>query len=132
MTAETRNLNVEVEIPDPDTAVMTVGGDLDFDTSTLLNHHLANQIAHGRRHLVLDLSGLDFIDSSGLNVLVKANRETRLANDHLYLVAPAPAVRRLLEITGMSAVTPTCATVEEALAARSRTEARAAEAPAAF
>ncbi|MGR8012061.1 STAS domain-containing protein [Streptomyces hypolithicus] len=110
------NLNVEVTVHDPLTAVVTLGGELDLDTATLLHTHLATQIHHGRHHLVIDLSALDFMDSSGLNTLIKAARETRQSEGNLHLAAPTPTVRRLLDITGMSTATPLYSTVDEALA----------------
>ncbi|MEU7033888.1 MULTISPECIES: STAS domain-containing protein [unclassified Streptomyces] len=114
------NLDVEVDIRDADTAVLSVGGELDIETATLLHHHLANQVLHGRRHLVLDLSSLAFMDSSGLNVLIRAARDAREAKGDLHLVAPTPAVRRILEITGLTMTTPLHADVAEALAAAGR------------
>ncbi|MGW0562527.1 STAS domain-containing protein [Streptomyces sp. NPDC003016] len=115
MPSQEANLNVEVEIHDPGTAILAIGGELDIDTATFLHHHLANQFLHGRHHLVLDLSALQFVDSSGMNVLIKAAREAREGGGDLRLVAPAPAVRRLLELTGLSMMTPVHADIEEAL-----------------
>ncbi|MGW0469173.1 STAS domain-containing protein [Streptomyces sp. NPDC003027] len=117
MTEREANLDVEVEIRDTDTAVLAVGGELDIDTATLLHHHLANQFVHGRRHLVLDLSRLAFMDSSGLNVLIRAARDARESGGDLHLVAPTPAVRRILEITGLTMTTPLHADVAQALVA---------------
>ncbi|AVH98834.1 anti-sigma factor antagonist [Streptomyces cinereoruber] len=111
------NLDVEVEIRDADTAVVSVGGELDIETATMLHHHLANQFLHGRRHLVLDLSALDFMDSSGLNVLIRAGRDARESGGDLHLAAPTPAVRRILEITGLTMTTPLHADVADALVA---------------
>ncbi|KOX25474.1 MULTISPECIES: STAS domain-containing protein [unclassified Streptomyces] len=111
------NLDIEVEIRDADTAVVTVGGELDIETATLLHHHLANQFLHGRRHLVLDLSALDFMDSSGLNVLIRAGRDARESGGDLHLAAPTPAVRRILEITGLTMTTPLHTDVADALVA---------------
>ena len=116
MTAQQETLDVEVEIVDPGTAILVVGGELDVDTATLLHHHMANQFLHGRRHLVLDLSALTFMDSSGLNVLIKGAREARQLAGDLHLVAPTPAVSRLLEITGLNLTTPLHSDVDEALA----------------
>ncbi|MFF9909095.1 STAS domain-containing protein [Streptomyces sp. NPDC013457] len=120
MTEREVNLDVEVETVDAGTAVLTVGGELDLDTATLLHHHLANQFLHGRHQLVLDLSALSFMDSSGLNVLIRAAREAREAGGDLHLAAPAPAVRRILEITGLTMTTPLHADVAEALVAAGR------------
>ncbi|MFJ8668809.1 STAS domain-containing protein [Streptomyces sp. NPDC093600] len=117
MTEREANLDVEVEIRDTDTAVLAVGGELDNDTATLLHHHLANQFVHGRRHLVLDLSRLGFMDSSGLNILIRAARDARESGGDLHLVAPTPAVRRILEITGLTMTTPLHADVAQALVA---------------
>ncbi|MGW7431602.1 STAS domain-containing protein [Streptomyces sp. NPDC054861] len=114
------NLDVEVEILDDTTAILSVGGELDIETATLLHHHLANQFLHGRRHLVMDLSRLAFMDSSGLNVLIRAARDAREAGGDLHLVAPTPAVRRILEITGLTMTTPLHTDVAEALTAARR------------
>ncbi|MFF3327363.1 STAS domain-containing protein [Streptomyces sp. NPDC002889] len=117
MSRTETNLNIEVVVHDTDTAILTIGGELDIDTATSLHHHMANQFVHGRRHLVLDLSDLQFMDSSGLNVLIKAGREARDTAGDLHLASPTPAVRRLFEITGLSLATPVHTNVEEALAA---------------
>ncbi|MFF3315997.1 STAS domain-containing protein [Streptomyces sp. NPDC003035] len=117
MTEREVNLDVDVEIRAADTAVVSLGGELDIETATQLHHHLASQLLQGRRHLVLDLSSLDFMDSSGLNILIRAARDAREAGGDLHLVAPTPAVRRILEITGLTMTTPLHADVAEALAA---------------
>lgn len=117
MSAHTENMNVEVEVRDSATAVVTVAGELDVDTATFLHTHLANQLQHGRHHLVMDLETLEFMDSSGLRVLIQAARETHDRGGDLHIAAPTPAVRRLLELTGFSTATPVHASVEEALAA---------------
>ncbi|WSB04749.1 STAS domain-containing protein [Streptomyces sp. NBC_01794] len=116
MSSMETNLNIEVVIHDADTAILTIGGELDIDTATSLHHHMANQFLHGRRHLVLDLSDLQFMDSSGLNVLIKAGREARDTGGDVHLAAPTPIVLRLFEITGLSVAMPIHSTVDEALA----------------
>ncbi|GAA3398572.1 STAS domain-containing protein [Streptomyces roseoviridis] len=117
MPVHEENLDIDVKVWDAETAILTVGGEMDVDTATFLHHHVANQFLHGRRHLVLDLSALSFMDSSGLNVVIKAVREARERGGDVHLVAPTPTVRRLLEITGLHVTTPLHADVEEALAA---------------
>ena len=57
-------LSVEVELPREDVALITVDGYLDVDTATEFQAHLANQLHHGRRHFLLDLSSVPFMDSS--------------------------------------------------------------------
>ncbi|MDI9884442.1 STAS domain-containing protein [Streptomyces sp. HNM0645] len=124
MSPMEQNLDVEVEIHDPGTALVTIRGELDVDTATLLHHHLANQALHGRRHLVLDLSAVDFMDSSGLNVLIRATRETRATGGDLHLAAPTPPVAKLFDLTGLSLTTAVHEDVEAALTAVERAGAR--------
>ncbi|MFF4169620.1 STAS domain-containing protein [Streptomyces sp. NPDC001744] len=114
------NLDVEAEVRDAGTAVLSVGGELDIETAGLLRGHLDDQLRQGRRHLVLNLSSLDFMDSSGLNVLIGAGRDARAAGGDLHLAAPTSAVRRILEITGLTTTTPLHADVTEALVAAGR------------
>ncbi|MEU2546973.1 STAS domain-containing protein [Streptomyces roseolus] len=111
------NLEVDVEIRDDLTAVLTVGGELDMETAAGLQDRLSEQFGHGRRRLVLDLSALDFMDSSGLNVLIRAVNRVRESGGDLYLAAPTPAVRRILEITGVTMTIPPYDGVADALAA---------------
>lgn len=61
-------------------------------------------IAAGQRHLVVDLSGVGFMDSTGLGVLVGALRLARLHNGSLYLVAPRERIHRIMAITGLDSV----------------------------
>lgn len=51
--------------------------------------------------LIVDLSRLEFIDSSGTAVLVNTDRRAKLLNCTLALVAPSPAVSRVLQISGL-------------------------------
>ncbi|MFD5429005.1 STAS domain-containing protein [Streptomyces sp. NPDC127084] len=115
MSQREQNLDVEVAVHDAVTAIVRIRGELDVDTATLLHHHLANQFLHGRRHLVLELSTLDFMDSSGLNVLIRTTREARGAGGDVHLAAPTTLVRKLLDITGLSLTTPVHADTDAAL-----------------
>src|SRR5258708_7120114 len=58
----------------------------------------------GRVRLVVDLSGVDFCDSTGVNVLLAAHRQARETGGDLELAAPRPAVRKILQVTGLEAV----------------------------
>ncbi|MFF0430841.1 STAS domain-containing protein [Streptomyces sp. NPDC004327] len=117
MSEREPNLDVDVEIRDSRTAVLTVVGELDMETADRLQELLTEQFGQGRRRLVLDLSALDFMDSSGLNVLIKAVNKARESDGDLYLAAPTPAVRRILEITGVTTTIPPHDAVADALAA---------------
>ncbi|MEV7130189.1 STAS domain-containing protein [Streptomyces sp. NPDC093260] len=109
-------LSVEVTVPREDVALLTVEGYLDVDTATELQAHLANQLHHGRRHFLLDLTGVPFMDSSGMNIILRAYQEVRDRPGSVHIIAPTPAVRRILDLTGVSITVPVSETVDEALA----------------
>ncbi|MFF9340684.1 MULTISPECIES: STAS domain-containing protein [unclassified Streptomyces] len=117
MPEQEPNLDVGVEIRDPRTAVLSVGGELDMETAARLEDRLTEQLGLGRCHLVLDLSALGFMDSSGLNVLIRVLHRARETGGDLHLAAPTPAVRRILEITGVTVTLPPHDGVAEALVA---------------
>jgi anti-anti-sigma factor len=52
--------------------------------------------------LAIDLHDVEFVDSSGLNVLNDARLATKRRDMALVLVSPAPCVRRLLDLTAMT------------------------------
>lgn len=99
--SEPAGLSVEVAVISSDAAIMTVCGELDADTGLVLQHQLAGQVVHGRRHLVLDLADVPFMDSSGLRVIVRTVNEVRKMDGSLSLAAPSQVVRRVLDLTGI-------------------------------
>ncbi|MFF8669883.1 STAS domain-containing protein [Streptomyces sp. NPDC015242] len=109
-------LSVEVELPRENVALFTVDGYLDVDTATEFQAHLANQLHHGRRHFLLDLSSVPFMDSSGMNIILRVYQETRGNAGSVHVISPTPAVGRILDLTGVSITVPISETVEEALA----------------
>ncbi|MEV5434264.1 STAS domain-containing protein [Streptomyces sp. NPDC052701] len=108
-------LSVEVTLPRDDVALLKVEGYLDVDTATEFQHHLANQLHHGRRHFLLDLSAVPFMDSSGMNIILRVYQEARELPGSVHIISPTPAVRRILDLTGVSITVPVSESVEEAL-----------------
>jgi anti-sigma B factor antagonist len=72
-------------------------GEIDMDTSAILRRRLESDLSV----TVLDLRDVTFIDSTGLNVLINANRNR---GDGLVLRSPTGAVARVLELSGMDRV----------------------------
>lgn len=108
-------LSVEVSLPREDVALVTVEGHLDLDTATEFQAHLANQLHHGRRHFLIDLSAVPFMDSSGMNIILRVYQEARGLPGSVHVIDPTPAVRRVLELTGVSLTVPISEKVDEAL-----------------
>ena len=85
--------------------VMSVQGEIDLYTVPRLQRELAAALAAGGPvRLAVDLSGVDFCDSTGVNVLLAAHRQARDQGGDLELAAPRPAVRKILQVTGLEAV----------------------------
>ena len=85
-----------------DVAVLTLSGELDLSNVEALRNDLQTAMTDEPARLVFDLSQLDFIDSSGLALLLEASRGA----PSVEVRAPSPAVRRLLEVTGLTRTLP--------------------------
>ena len=82
--------------------VVQVHGELDHHAAPELRDRLTDVIElQGNLSVVLDLSGMTFIDSTGLEVFVGALKQVRAMGGDLTLSAPSPATYRLLEICGL-------------------------------
>lgn len=94
-------------------------GEIDFTSTGPVQATLNGMILPGGGTVVVDLSGVAFIDSSGLGALVQANRTAQERDTRLILVA-SPPVRRLLKVTALDTVLETVddlAAAERAIAA---------------
>ncbi len=58
----------------------------------------------GPAQVVVDMAGVDFCDSTGMNVLLAALRRARERGGDLVLAGPRPAVRKILQVTGLESV----------------------------
>ncbi len=82
--------------------VIRVSGEVDLSNAERFEE--AIQLActdGGDRNVLVDLSELSFIDSTGLRVLIEATRNSRSNGDQLHFRGPSPQVRRILEVTGI-------------------------------
>ncbi len=86
-----------------DVAVVALDGELDVAGAALLEHELDRIAAdHAPRALVLDLSGLDFMDSTGLRLVVLSDAKAREGGWRLELIRGNDSVHRVFEITRMA------------------------------
>lgn len=122
--------SLEVESVDDRTAVIELGGELDLWSAPQLKRALCDLLAAGRKRLILDLGGVQFMDSTALGVLVGIDR--RLATDEKLVLAQAGAdVLRVFELSGVGASFRIFPTRETALryVNLDRSESDAAETP---
>lgn len=86
------------------TTEATVGlhGEFDLRHASEVRVVLSRLIEEGRRHLLVDLSGLDYIDSAGLGVLLSALAELRRHRGDLRIRTDNPKITRIFEVTKLS------------------------------
>ncbi len=87
-------------------ATLRLAGELDISCSQRLQEAVARECARELSELTIDLSGLTFIDSSGLAAVVYASRLCERHGCRLTLVRGAASVQRVFEITGLTALLP--------------------------
>ena len=83
--------------------VIELAGDIDVETARTLRAHIVERFSDSTARVVIDLSGVDFMDSSGLGALVSGWQLSR--DEGAFRIAGANSiVRRVLSITGMEDV----------------------------
>jgi len=89
-------------------AIVQICGELDIATAPDLREQLLAILGDRRTpsRLILDLSKLEFMDSSGVAVLINTERRARLLGSSLALVAPQRPVARILQICGVDRCFP--------------------------
>jgi anti-sigma B factor antagonist len=88
--------------PDDDTVVVRLSGDLDVVTAADLWPHLSGLITAGHVRIAIDCSGLTFLDSSGIAVLVRGLRMVTPLGGSLRLRAVGHRVLEVLTITSLT------------------------------
>jgi anti-sigma B factor antagonist len=101
---------------DPDTRVISVTGEIHVTTAPEFSQRLNDAIAAGTKGVVIDMSGVEFIDSTGLSVLLNGLRRVTRADGQLSLVVSNPTVLRLFEITRLDSTFDIQPTRDAALA----------------
>ena len=83
-------------------------------TTQVLGEALGAEAAKKPRFLLVDMSGLTFIDSGALHEIVRVYRSLRADGGLLALISPTPSVARVLQLSALDQVIPVYASVEEA------------------
>src|ERR1700723_76059 len=97
-------LNVSSRFQD-DHTIVTIRGEIDLYTAPRLHSELVGLLAEGMPvRVIIDMSGVEFCDSTGMNVLLSCLRRARERGGELEIAAPKPAVRKILQVTGLDSV----------------------------
>ena len=96
-------------------SIVTPHGEVDVATAPALREHLDAVIERDTDAVVADLSGVTFIDSTGLGVLIGAQRRCDEAGRDLRVVVSEPKIHKVFEITGLTEHFTICESLELAM-----------------
>jgi len=80
--------------------IVAVSGEVEVCTEAVLQQALLRIIRERSARLMLDVSGVSFIDRAGLRALLATRRRAELRGGYVRLIATSAAVRRIVELTG--------------------------------
>jgi anti-sigma B factor antagonist len=85
-------------------SVVDVTGDLDMATAPALRQSILQLLSTGTRRIAVDLTATDFVDSTGLGMLVASLKRVRTHDGELVVICPEPRLRRIFELTELVSV----------------------------
>lgn len=98
-------------------AIVELDGEVDVYTAPKLREQLLALVGDGHHDIVVDMTGVDFLDSTGLGVLVGGLKRVRAQDGDLRLVCSQERILKIFRITGLTKVFTITDTVDEALRA---------------
>ncbi len=99
------------------TTVVSVGGEIDVYTAPKLRDKITELVAAGVYDLVIDMEAVEFLDSTGLGVLVGGLKKVRAHDGSLQLVCTQDRLLKIFRITGLAKVFVIHESAEAALTA---------------
>ncbi|HEY5425676.1 MAG TPA: STAS domain-containing protein [Candidatus Tumulicola sp.] len=103
-----------------ETLVFKLRGSLDIATSPTVRAALSDATEKGTKDIIVDLTHLEFLDSTGLGALIGAHRRAAEHGGSLRLIVSEGSIARLLNITGLIRVLAVFHTLEDALSNQGR------------
>ena len=108
--------------PSEHAVLVVLAGEMDIVSSGEFSRRMAELDVNDPAHVVVDLAGLTFIDSSGINALLRAAGSVEDRGGTAVLRSPSPAARRVFEIARVAQVVTVDETREDALARQPRSD----------
>ena len=87
-------------------AVLSVTGDIDTGTIGTLAQSVDGVLENGAAELWIDLSGTEFMDSTGVHLMLETRRRVVALNRQMAIICPRGRIRRLLDVSGASRLLP--------------------------
>jgi anti-sigma B factor antagonist len=110
------NLTMNSRIQDETTCLLDIEGEIDVYTSPQLKQDLVQLAERGIKKVIINLSKVEYLDSTGLGVLIGGLKRLREAGGNLALFGPGMRIQRIFEITGLNKIFDIYGTEEEAMA----------------
>src|SRR6201989_1572992 len=110
-------LTLNVHSDDPGFTIIAVSGEIDVYTAPKLRERLISLVESGSYQLIVDMEGVEFLDSTGLGVLVGGLKRVRAHDGWIDLVCTQSRMLRIFRITGLNRVFSIYDTVADAVAA---------------
>jgi anti-sigma B factor antagonist len=93
---------IERAMDGDDTVVVGIAGELDLADESRMDLAVDFVVGLGIPNVVIDLSRCEFVDATGLRMLLRAQHRIDLAGANLVVITPITRVRRVMDITGVS------------------------------
>ena len=97
-------MEIDVELVNNDLAILRLSGKLNMVYADRLRHEVAELISKGYFRIAIDMSRVDFMDSSGLGALINGLKATREAGGDLRIATPVEQVQLVLKLTNLDRV----------------------------
>jgi anti-sigma B factor antagonist len=97
------------------TSVIALRGEIDVYTAPRLRQALIDLVEGGAKDIVVDMSRVDFLDSTGLGVLVGGLKRVKSNEGEMKLVVTQDRITKIFDITGLAKVFPMFGSLDEAL-----------------
>jgi anti-sigma B factor antagonist len=109
---------LETEVRQSDVCpILAVRGEIDVYTAAAFKQAVVALVTEGARHLIIDMNGVTYMDSSGFGTLLGATKRLRPEGGALHLVGARPTVERMLHLTRLDTVIEMHPTLDQALTA---------------
>ena len=105
-------IDIHIETAGGSTVARPVGS---LDVMSATQFRMSMAAAASAPRLVVDLSGVSFVDSAGLGALVGAVRRAQALGGRVVLASPRPGVSRVLHDTGFDRIAPVAPTLDDAI-----------------
>lgn len=109
-------MDLELETSQRDgAAVLALRGEIDVYTAPRMRQAIVDLVDAGSLNIVVDMDKVDFLDSTGLGVLVEGLKRVKTRNGTLSLVITQDKILKIFDITGLNKAFPIHGSLEDAL-----------------